>query len=107
MGTWICAQSAECADRTESAHIWASGGGRLDWICRSGCARRVWIHDESDGLGRADRRACFGAVQRDVRGDVEHSPARPRRRINPLLSLVKPSVGFTLPWAGVTPAPST
>ncbi len=91
---------------TESAHVWASGGGRLDRICRSGRARRVWLHDESDGVGRADRWACVGAVQRDVRGVVEHSPARLRRRINPLYFSLKPP-WFQASWAGVTPAPGT
>ena len=77
MGNWVCAQSAERAGGTESAHVWASGGGRLDRICRSGCARRVWIHDESDGVGCADRWAGVGAVQCDVRGAVvEHYLAR-------------------------------
>ncbi len=102
MGTWVCAQPADCAGRAESAHVWASGGRRLDWICRSGRARGVWIHDESDGVGCADRRACVGAVQRDVRGVVDISG---RPEINPLY-LVKPP-WFQTSWAGVTPAPST
>src|SRR5258708_7568391 len=42
-----------------------------------------------------------------ARGGKWESSARARESGNGNLILVKPAVGFTLPWAGGTPAPST
>src|SRR5713101_1346525 len=67
MGSRLCVESAGGGDWTKSADLWASGGRRLAWLCRSRRAARLRLRDESNGIGRADRWTRGNSLQHDLR----------------------------------------
>ena len=74
----------------------------------------LWAYAQKEanrtGTDRSDRHAEAGKSRRaeDRRPDLHHARPCPRQRQlvgASHFTYVKPAVGFTLPWAGVTPAP--